>query len=232
MADFTFRPIDVWPGELTARHARQHSPFTALWGDTMLMLGRELDVLDARLVVIQLALTEPDLRRDGLPRTNTRPAHPGVIVAFESRHGPMKFATDRYVRTPWRRAGASEDWQHNVRAITLGLEALRKVDRYGITRRGEQYRGWNALGPGTALPATHMTADDAARFIAAHGGPWSEVGPDEQMLADFTAGMLREGLVDNVFRLAARRLHPDAGGDPALFARLTDARDLLARSQP
>jgi hypothetical protein len=33
----------------------------------------------------------------------------------------------------------------NVRAIALALEALRKVDRYGVTKRGEQYAGWKAL---------------------------------------------------------------------------------------
>lgn len=39
-------------------------------------------------------------------------------------------------------------WQHNVRSIALGLEALRAVDRYGITKRGEQYAGFTG-----ALPA-------------------------------------------------------------------------------
>lgn len=41
-------------------------------------------------------------------------------------------------------------WQDNVRAIALGLEALRKVDRYGIGKRGEQYVGWRALPAGDA----------------------------------------------------------------------------------
>lgn len=35
-------------------------------------------------------------------------------------------------------------WQHNVRSIALGLGALRAVDRYGISRRGEQYSGFRA----------------------------------------------------------------------------------------
>lgn len=39
---------------------------------------------------------------------------------------------------------ACEFWQHNVRSIALGLEALRAVDRYGISRRGEQYAGFRA----------------------------------------------------------------------------------------
>lgn len=35
-----------------------------------------------------------------------------------------------------------ERWQHNVRSIALGLQALRAVDRYGISRRGQQYAGF------------------------------------------------------------------------------------------
>lgn len=35
-------------------------------------------------------------------------------------------------------------WEHNVRSIALGLQALRAVDRYGISRRGEQYAGFRA----------------------------------------------------------------------------------------
>jgi hypothetical protein len=40
------------------------------------------------------------------------------------------------------------NWEHNVRSIALGLEALRAVDRYGITRRGEQYAGFMQLTSG------------------------------------------------------------------------------------
>lgn len=35
-------------------------------------------------------------------------------------------------------------WQHNVRSIALGLDALRAVDRYGISKRGQQYAGFRA----------------------------------------------------------------------------------------
>ena len=33
---------------------------------------------------------------------------------------------------------------HNLRSIALGLKALRAVDRYGVSRRGEQYAGFRA----------------------------------------------------------------------------------------
>jgi hypothetical protein len=64
----------------------------------------------------------------------------------------------------------------NARAIALGLEALRKVDRYRITKRGERYTGWSALPPATPMGAAKMTADDALEFSRA-SADWN-AGPD------------------------------------------------------
>lgn len=36
-------------------------------------------------------------------------------------------------------------WEDNLRAIVLGMEALRKVARYGIVKGNEQYTGWRQL---------------------------------------------------------------------------------------
>lgn len=45
-----------------------------------------------------------------------------------------QFAVDTFVH-----------WQDNLRAIALGMEALRKVARYGIVKGNEQYSGWKQL---------------------------------------------------------------------------------------
>lgn len=37
-----------------------------------------------------------------------------------------------------------------------------------------------------------------------------------------------DGQIESAFRKAARRLHPDVGGDPAKFRELVDARNLLS----
>ncbi len=96
--------------------------------------------LDAETVVIQVGLREDQIRLDGWPKSGaSAPTHPGVILAFESRHGPLKYATDLFTR-----------YEDNLRAIALGLESLRRVDRYGITKRGEQYSGWRQLPAGAA----------------------------------------------------------------------------------
>lgn len=147
--NFTFRPIDVWPGEQTC--SRQRSRFKSSWSDTDWQLERELKQLNATSIVIQLALEEKDIRLDGKPRATSRPSHPGVVLAFDSKYGPLKYATDTF-----------DDWRDNLRAITLGLEALRKVDRYGITKRGEQYTGWKAIGTGTTTRGEEL--------IREHGG--------------------------------------------------------------
>ncbi len=58
------------------------------------------------------------------------------FVAIQAATDPAKrlvYATD-----------VCDFWQHNVRSIALGLEALRAVDRYGISRRGQQYAGFRA----------------------------------------------------------------------------------------
>ena len=60
------------------------------------MLDRELSKLGAHSVVIELALDEGDIRLDGLPRADARPRHPGVIVSFDSKHGPLRYGTDAF----------------------------------------------------------------------------------------------------------------------------------------
>jgi hypothetical protein len=134
----TFRPISQdWRGERTPPRERRRAPFRATYTQTLRLLDRELRQLGAERVVIQLDVTERDIRLDGLPRSNARPWTPKVILSFQSRFGPLRYQTDTFTA-----------WTDNLRAIALGLEALRKVDRYGITRRGEQYAGWRALPPG------------------------------------------------------------------------------------
>lgn len=197
-----FRPLVAWPGPVTTD--RRRSPFGASWPATTDLLGRELFHLGARDVVLQIALEERDIRNDGLPRANARkPYHPGVVLAFNAPGlGPLKYQTDAF-----------DDWQANVRAIALGLEALRKVDRYGITKKGEQYAGWKALGAGGPEPA--MTVEAAARFIAAHSG-----APHTGVAAD-------PAVYRQAYRGATKRLHPDADGSTEEFQRLQEAKRVL-----
>lgn len=198
-----FRPIDKWPGART--DYPQRSRFKASYSATLRLLDRELAHLDAERVVIQLALEERDIRQDGLPRANARPSHQGVILAFDSKHGPLKYPCDTF-----------DDWQDNLRGIALALEHLRAVDRYGVTRRGEQYTGWKAL-PGPGGSTETMDVHAAADLIARASG----VVQPHSILTD------PDGF-QAAYRRAARELHPDGNGTVEAFQRLQVARQVLA----
>lgn len=205
---FRYRPIDEWPGEPTPDRDRRRAPFKAGWASTLRDLQRELSWLDAHTVVCQVALEEKDFRvTDGHPRAQARASHPGVVLAFESKYGPLKYATDVF-----------DDFTDNMRAIALGLEALRKVERYGITRRGEQYKGWQQLGAGVAT-GQPMSRDEAARVL-------SDLAYDTTNHAD---DILRyPASAVSAYKFASKRHHPDRdGGDAELFRRATEARDVV-----
>jgi len=198
--DWRVRPIDHWPG-VPSRAIR--SPFSGTWYTTTAILTREFVFLRAKNIVLQLAVHEDDLRLDGWIRSAARIDKPGVILSFDSAHGPLRYACDRFL-----------DWRDNVRAIALGLEALRKIERYGISWRGEQYTGWKALprSPGEPITDRH----EAAEILARH----SSVA-----VVEILSGAPL--VVESAFRAAARKTHPDAGGDAVEFLRVTAARACL-----
>ena len=65
-------------------------------------------------------------------------------------------------------------WPSTLRAIALGLQALRKVERYGITTDHQQYRGWRAI-ESTVVPGD-LSLDQAKiaiqRYAQADGSLW------------------------------------------------------------
>lgn len=223
--DVRFRPLDRsrWPG--TPTHVIDRSfEFRASWSDTLDLLQRELDHLRARNIVIEAAFRESDLRIDGWPRADARtPDDPGVIVSFDSIHGPLRYACDRFAGGQYRTQGKLPGWQCNVRAIALGLEALRKVERYGIATRAEQYRGWNALPSGIAM--AEFTPRSAAGFLADHaGGGW-----DTEHI-ETAPGTVDKLAAERAYKTAVKTHHPDVGGDHDTFVRLQRAYDTLIGS--
>jgi hypothetical protein len=197
----TFRPIgNDWHGERSGWGVRRRTPFKAGWAQTQQQLDRELAALGASEVIFQLDMAERDIRIDGYPRANARPSTPAVIISFKSRHGWLRYQCDTF-------EGGAEGWQDNVRAVALGLEALRQVERYGITKRGEQYTGWKAL------PATTLGKKEAEEFIRL------TIAPVELDFA--TLDLTR------AYRLAARKLHPDVGGSPESWEQLQMAKQVL-----
>lgn len=132
----TFRPL-----ERPVRSAYRVSPFKAGWTSTVELLAKELRQHGSRRAVLEIDFREQDLRLDGLPRADRRAQSAGVVLSFEAT------AVSGSPRLRYE-VGTFNDWRDNLRAIALGLEALRAVDRYGVTKRGEQYAGWKQLATG------------------------------------------------------------------------------------
>lgn len=205
---FEIRTLGLWDRPVTDPRASS-GRFRATWDDTVKLLLSEVDHLDGALVVVQVDADPSELRRDGMLRARAPVGFPGVKVSFESRFGPLTYATDAYEQ---RWGGDLASWQANVRAIALALEALRAVDRYGVTRTGEQYRGWSAI---TSKPAENeMTRAEARRVLSdAAGIP--------------TGDLIDATRIHAAWRIAARTAHPDAGGNADVFRLITKARDVL-----
>jgi hypothetical protein len=133
----TFRPLSTPLPEATY-DGTYRSPFTAKWSATVELLAREVRHLRPRQALLELDIAERDFRIDGLPKANARQNSPGVILTLVGTpHGDLRYPCHTF-----------HHWEDNVRGIALALEALRKVDRYGVTKRGEQYTGWAALPAG------------------------------------------------------------------------------------
>lgn len=151
-----FHPLR--PGEFPDRTRPRKSPlFKVAWNKVLNDLESELEFLDADEVILSVGLNESDIRLDGWPRANANPWHPGIIISFGSKFGPLRYLCDEYEET-WYGAKLNS-YQANLRAISLGLAALRAVDRYGITRRGEQYTGWKQLTGSRVGPQSRAEAE-------------------------------------------------------------------------
>lgn len=204
MVEFIIRPIDRWPQEPTRHRARAR--FKAPYNQTLILLNYELARLGAKRAFIQADVTDRDIRIDGQLRADARPATPRVIIAAETKHGPILMPCDTF-----------DDWQDNIRAIALALEALRAVDRYGVTKRGEQYRGLKQITAGDGP----INSDEAAIFIAnvTHDRPQRFTAVREMLASpDF---------FEKCYRAAAKKLHPDVGGDPTEWSKLDRAAVIL-----
>ncbi len=210
-------PIGQWPGEVTRdrkqhrfrkevhRNGQSYMDTGVNWSNTMDLLDRELWHLAAENVVLQMAVTEYQCRNDGWIRENAVPDDPGLVLSFDSRLGPLSYPCDNFT-----------DWKANLRAIALALEALRKIDRYGVTKRGEQYTGWRQI-PGPGQTSVTMTASRAAEILKASAGDCIEAKfPEEVILGDASVAQA-------VHKAARRKAHPDAGGSVERFQSVETA---------
>lgn len=216
-----YRTIVAWPDPETPESERlsQHT-FKAKAFETQQQLAYEAERLDASDLVVEIVGSSELFYRDGTGIRADRAskvAHVGVIVhLIGTRFGDLRYACDTF-----------NGWEANLRAVALGLEALRRVERYGIARRGEQYQGWAALPPGTPMgtgrPEVEMSLLEAAGFLAA-------------AIDGLTAQDVLNEPEDarTAYRLASKRLHPDNlhTGSHESFLRLEAAWRIVQNHQP
>jgi hypothetical protein len=160
--------------------------------DAALRLDREIDRLGG---VDAILSTNLRLRLDGVPRGDQGdPSDPGAAVYFTLNKSANCLACDRWVRVA-----------DNIAALAAHIDALRRIERYGVGTLEQAFRGYLALPPMTT------------------GVEWWRV------LGVEPAATLDD--VEAAFRAKARELHPDrAGGDHDLMARLSEARELARRA--
>lgn len=218
----TFRPLKVRPPSWkTADANRPYSPFSSTYKSTKGLLADELRHLGAVNAFVQVELSDPirGVRQDGQLRSGAVAIHPGVILTIETRkHGTLVYPCDAYTGRGGRPA-----WQENLRAIALGLKALRTVERYGIAGRGQQYAGFAELGSGMPMGSGEgMTLERAAELLATEA---CRGFGDDWVTADTL--ITKRDHVAGAYRDAVRLHHPDVGGDAEMFRLITEARDLL-----
>jgi hypothetical protein len=194
--EFEFRPIKAWPREMTKN--RKRAQFKAGYNPSLALLDNELLKLGASNVVFEIALTDADIRLDGRPRSGAKPSHPGVIVSFDTKHGRLSYPCDTFDR-----------YEDNVRAIALSLEHLRAVDRYGVTKRGEQYAGWSQLPPPmvTEPPMTLEAAREIFKAVTGSVPMWATL--------------------NELYHKAVMKTHPDRGGDARSFRQVQRAKEVF-----
>jgi hypothetical protein len=202
MLNAIFRPIENWPGKQTPHHSRQGSRFDSTYMQTLDLLERELNHLCANNIIVQAEVELGQVRNDGWLKSNATVRGPAVILSFTRGRAQEEFSypCDTFTH-----------WQANLRAIALSLEALRKVDRYGVTSSGEQYQGFKRLA------APDPAAEKNAALIVL-----------EQLSGIQVSAASSPDAIDTAYRAAARRAHPDVGtGSPELFAKLQAAMSVL-----
>jgi hypothetical protein len=224
---YTFRPISSWPWAVTQERTRaQFKKASRHTGDgaggtrwipqreltlaeATQQLLRELEAIEAEDVVFEVDVPESRIRQDGGIYSGTRASSPRVVVSFRFAHGAMRYKSDRYTR-----------FEDNLVAIARTLEALRTVDRHGVSSRGEQYQGWKAL---PAQSSVTMDSYGAAKLVALWAGepPLPEEGEVTRIVGN-------PGWAKATIRKAAKRVHPDVeGGSAEKFQQLQVAKRAL-----
>lgn len=186
-----FRKVKTEYGALNADNTRdvKKRELPLAPGDAAARLERELDRLGASDALLS---TNLKLRLDGAPRGDQgEPSDPGAAVYFTLKKQPRCLACDRWTRVA-----------DNIAALAQHIDALRRIDRYGVGSLEQAFAGYAALPP-TAV--------------------------DWPIVLGVPTSASRDEIVSAHRKLAARH-HPDKGGRLEDMARINAARDVALAS--
>lgn len=154
-------------------------------GDATKRLERQLEALGATDAILS---TNVELRLDGRPKAGrVEPFDTGAAIYFKLKGKDRCLACDR-----WQRVA------DNINALALHIDALRRIDRYGIGDMEQAFAGY------TALPA--------------NASPWWTVLEFEQRPSDWLTVLKR-------YHTLLKQHHPDRGGSVETMAKINAARD-------
>lgn len=158
--------------------------------DAALRLEAELDRLGAEDAKLS---TSQKLRIDGTPRSDLgEPVDVGAAVYFALDGKPRVLACDRWTRVA-----------DNIAAIAQHIDALRRIERYGVGDLNQAFAGYAALPP----------------IGGSQGGNWRA-----ELEVDGVAG-LTWPIVEARYTTLVKQRHPDRGGSHDALVRLNLARD-------
>lgn len=185
-----------WPRTEKRNRARAHfsvqrvRPFSIIRDELL----NELKLLGADRETVIISSNIP-LRLDGIPRAGQRaPDDVGVAVYFELNGQSKCFPCDKWDRV-----------EDNLRAISLTINALRGLDRWGSKHMADAaFQGFDAL-PAQSEHGWWVTFDI------------ERDAPTER--------------VANRYRVLARHAHPDTGGDVERFHEIQAAYEEFKRER-
>jgi hypothetical protein len=122
-----------WASPVPAKNPRR-SQYSASWTSIVNMLRGELREIGAAQIIIEMDVSEDDIRNDGWIRSSARPRSVGVRLTFRCRYGELCYE-----------CGTWRDWEHNVYAIARTLRAQRMIAKDGAVKGDQVYRGFKAL---------------------------------------------------------------------------------------
>lgn len=215
----TFRPLTDLSVFTTDPADRKPNRFSVTHAKNLEDLEYELEKLEATEVFVQVALADPvrHVKLDGSLHAKAVVTHPGVVLTIVSaKYGTLVYPCDRFEGLY---SNDPPSWRINLRAIVLGLAALRKLEDYGIADRGQQYAGFRELGSGSAHEGQKHDRASLLRFLGLAAG-WDTSG---RVVIDDV------DVIEAAYHDALRAHHPDRGGSASMMASVNVARDELLR---